>query len=234
MRVFSSGPHPRFIALRQPRLVRRPNPAPARPVPASQAPLVGGILLGAALFFGVAVFLALPRLTMMGQEPDASSMSTPMATPSPTPTEATPPAVDVAGEDLVALPRYPGSVRSDYEVAVDEHYRLTVVEYLAEGVIDDVRAFYHGVIAAHGWERADIGFAEGEWSYSLVDGSTLALIEIEEAGGLIEIDLQISEALIVATPAPVPSATDAPLPPPPPPAPPPLPPGDDDDDDDDD
>jgi hypothetical protein len=230
MRAFSSAPHTKFIPIRQSCRVPPVNRAPARPVRASLAALVGGILLGAAIFFGVAVFLAAPRLTMLGQEPDPTA--TVAATPSPSPTPAALPAVDVAGEELAALPRYPDSVRSDYEVALDEQYRLIVTEYLAEADIDEVRAFYHGVIAAYGWERADIGFSDGEWSYSLLDGSTLALIELEEAGGLIEIDLQISEALIVATPTPAPAATAAPpLPPPPPP---PLPPGDDDDDDDDD
>jgi hypothetical protein len=227
MRAFSSGPHTEFIAIRQACGVPPVNRAPVRPVRAGLVSLIGGILLGAALFFAVAVFLAAPRIIMLGQEPDPAP--TVAATPSPSPTAAALPAVEVAGEDLAALPRYPDSVRSDYEVALDEQYRLIVAEYLAEADIEEVRAFYHGVIAAHGWERADIGFSEGEWSYSLVDGSTLALIEIEEAGGLIEIDLQLSEALVVATPTPPPSATAAPLPPPPPP---PLPPGDDDDDDD--
>jgi hypothetical protein len=227
MRGFSSAPHTRFIAIRQSCAVPPMSRARVRPVRARVVSLVGGILLGAALFFAVGVFLAAPRLTMLGQEPDPSP--TLAATPSPSPTVAALPAVDVAGEDLAALPRYPDSVRSDYQVAVDERYRLIVTEYLAEADIEEVRAFYHGVIAAYGWERADIGFSDGEWSYSLVDGSTLALIEVEEAGGLIEIDLQISEALIVATPTPAPAATAAPPDSPPPP--PPLPPGDDDDDD---
>ncbi len=133
---------------------------------------------------------------------------------------------DVAGEDLATLPRYPASVRSDYQVAVEERYRLIVTEYLAAARADEVQAFYRGVIAAHGWERADIGFTDGEWSYSLVDGETLALIEIEEADGLVEIDLQISEPIAAPNnPAAVPTIA-------PPPAPPPPPPGDDDDDDD--
>jgi hypothetical protein len=229
MRAFSSGPHTTFIANRQYGPVQPVNRAPTRPVRAGLVILIGGILLGAALFFAVAVLIAAPRFLMLGQEPAASATPAPTPSPSPTATARLPDA-DVTGEDLIALPRYPDSVRSDYEVALDEQYRLTVTEYLAEGEIDEVRAFYHGVIAAYGWERADIGFSDGEWSYSLVDGSTLALIEIEEAGGLIEIDLQISEALVVATPTPAAFATAAPLQPPPPP---PLPPGDDDDDDDD-
>ena len=188
------------------------------------ATLVGIILLCAALFVGLAVYLASPRLTILGQEPAATPTESP--TPSPTAT-ARIPAADVAGEDLATLPRYPGSVRTDYEIAVDDQYRLIVIEYVAAAEFDDVRMFYQGVIAAQGWERADIGFTNGEWSWALVDGTVLALIEIEEANGLIEIDLQMSEPLAVPTPAP----TEAPAAPPPPPPPPSPPPGDDDDDD---
>lgn len=215
MRAFSSGPHFTFIATAQHGRVPSANRARANLVP-----VVGSILLCAALLVGVAAFLASPRLTILGQEPIA--MPTQSPTPSPT-ASARLPSADVAGEDLATLPRYPGSIRSDYEVAVDEAYRLIVTEYLADAGIDEIRAFYQGVIAAHGWERADIGFSNGEWSYALVDGSLLALIEIEEANGLVEIDLQMSEPLAVSTPTP----TEEPAPPAPPP---PSPPGDDDDD----
>jgi hypothetical protein len=180
----------------------------------------GGILLCGVLLGGLVALLAGLRLPTLGvgESPPATLSPTPSATAS-----AQLPAADVAGEDLLALPRFPGSVRTDYEVALDERYRLIVTEYLAEADIDRVLAFYQGVIATQGWERADIGFVDGEWSYALVDGETLALIEIEEAGGLIEIDLQISEPVAVPTEPAAPAPTDAPPPPPPPP-------GDDDDD----
>jgi hypothetical protein len=217
MRAFSSGPHTTFTATPQRWGVQSANRART-----NLATLAGVALLCAALLVGVAAFFTLPRLTMLGQEPTATPTESP--TPSPTAT-ANLPAADAAGEDLSALPRYPGSVRSDYEIALDEQYRLIVTEYLAAADFGEVRTFYQGVIAAQGWERADIGFSNGEWSWALVDGTVLALIEIEEANGLIEIDLQMSEPLAVPTPAP----TEAPAaPPPPPPTPPP---GDDDDDD---
>lgn len=184
--------------------------------PATIALTVGGILLCGLLLGGIVVLAADLMSPNVGVEPS------PRLTSSPSPTDtAQLPAEDIAGEDLAALPRFPGSVRTDYEVALDERYRLIVTEYLALADIEEVIAYYQGVIATQGWERADIGFADGEWSYALVDGPTLALIEIEEADGLIEIDLQISEP--IAAPAEGP----APAPPPPPP---PLPPGDDDDD----
>ena len=187
---------------------------------ASLALLVAAVLLG-----GFLLGSTLPELADRTR-----------ATPSPTAVAASPgatarPTADVAGEDLARLPRYPGSVRSEFAITVDERYRLTAVEFLADESLDAVRAFYQGVIAQHGWQRADIGYSAGEWTYVLVDGSTEALIEIEELGGLVEIDLQVSEPIASQTPTPEP-AQPAPTPTIAPVAPPPPPPGDDDDDDD--
>lgn len=115
--------------------------------------LIGGALVGSVV-------------TAMAQ-PDATPA--PTATPGPTASEAGIPSSDVTGEDLERLPRYPGSVRSEYEVSLDDRYRLTAVEYFADATIDEVRQFYQGVIDDHGWERADIQYSGGEWTYVLVD-----------------------------------------------------------------
>jgi hypothetical protein len=179
--------------------------------------MVGGVLLGSAV----------------------TAMVAPTPTPMPTPTPAVPPSAaaiptdDVAGEDLERLPRYPGSVRTEYELSIDDRYRLTAVEYFADATIDEVRLFYQGVIDEHGWERADIQYSGGEWTYVLVDGSVEALVEIEVTRGHVEIDLQVSAPIAPpsGTPSPTPEPTRAPQATPPP-APPP--PSDDDDDDDDD
>ena len=180
--------------------------------------MVGGVLLGSAV------------TAMVAPTP------TPTPTPAATPSDAAIPTDDVAGEDLERLPRYPGSVRTEYEVSIDDRYRLTAVEYFADATIDEVRLFYQGVIEEHGWERADIQYSGGEWTYVLVDGSVEALIEIEVTRGNVEIDLQVSAP--IASPSPSPSESPSPTPEPtrpPPAAPPPAPPpGDDDDDDDDD
>jgi len=204
---------------------------------ANLAILVTAVLACGVVLGGVAASLRTP-----GPTPGpAVASSTPAVRPSPSLTVA-----DVAGEDLARLPRYPRSVRSGYEIVREDRFRLTAAEYQVNAAVDDVRTFYQGVIVEHSWERADISFDHGEWSYVLVDGSTEALIEIEELGGLVEIDLQISEPIEpMAPPAPaqpdptpaptaVPIATPPPAPPPPAPPPPAPPPGDDDDDDGDD
>lgn len=182
--------------------------------------MVGGVLLGSVV----------------------TAMVPPAATPSPTPiptvapSESGMPVADVAGEDLERLPRYPGSVRTEHEVSIDDRYRLTAVEYFADASIDEVRLYYQGVIDEHGWERADIQYSGGEWTYVLVDGRVEALIEIEVTRGYVEIDLQVSEPIASASPSPTetPSPTSEPTRPPPPPPAAPSPSDDDDDGDDDD
>lgn len=172
------------------------------------AVLVGGVILGSAMAaFGPG---------------DATPTPTPTPFPSTVPTDDLP-AADVAGEDLARLTRYPGSVRTEYEISVDDRYRLTAVEYLADARIEDVRSFYQGVVDEQRWEVADINYAAGEWTYVLVEGRTEALVELEEWNGLIEIDLQISEPIPTPSPEPTPSQQPATRPP--------SPTNDDDDDD---
>ena len=176
------------------------------------AVLVGGVALGSAL-------------TAFGQDVAPPTSSSP--TPLPTATSARLPDADVEGEDLVRLPRFPASVRTEYEIGRDDRFRLTAVEYLADASIEEVRAFYQEVMDDHGWDRADVNYAAGEWTYVLVDGRVEALVELEEWNGLIEIDLQTSEPISRDTPDPSPAPTAAP-----PARPAPPPPGDDGGDDD--
>jgi hypothetical protein len=185
------------------------------------------LLIVSVLLVGIVLGGALPELG--GAAP--SMTPAPRVTPSPPATGL--PTSDVPGEDLARLPRYPGSVRSEHEISADDRHRLTATEFMADATIDDVRAFYQGVIVEHGWERADIDYSGGSWTYVLVDGATEALIEIEITNGLVEIDLQVSEPIERPTPTAAPTPTPVVAPPPPQPAPP-APGGDDDDDGDDD
>lgn len=224
MREFSCRAHPTLIGS-----AHHTGVQPIRIPRANLAILVAAVLACGVVLGGVAASLSDREPTPTPTPVVASSI--PSALPS-----SSMPAADVSGEDLERLPRYPGSVRSGYQIVREDLFRLTASEYFVDATVEDVRTFYQGIIVEHGWERADINFDHGEWSYVLVDGSTEALIEIEEFAGLIEIDLQISEPIASPTPAapdPTPVPTPAPVAPPPPPQPPP-PPGDDDDDDDED
>ena len=222
MRAFSPSAHPALIGRAQNARMTAVNPSRGASALLLVAVLMGGVVLGGA-------WAALGRVT-------ATPSPTASPTAEPSPSLAALPAADVDGEDLERLPRYPGSVRTDYEVSVDDRYRLTALEYLADAEIEDVRSFYQYVMHDHGWERADVNYAGGEWTYVLVDGRTEALIEIEIWNGLVEIDLQVSEPIEAPGPSPSPSSpSPSPSPSAPPPAPPaPPPPTDDDDDDDDD
>jgi len=191
---------------------------PGRISRATLALLLTAVLIGGAVLGGV-LTSALSR-----EQPSPTAAPVPSVEPS----GAALPGSDVDGADFERLPRYPDSVRTEFAVSRDDRFRLTAVEYLANAELDDVRRFYQQVIAEQDWQRADITYAAGEWTYLLVDGGTEALIEIEVSRGFVEIDLQVS--VPVATPAtpeptPVPAAT---------PVPPPATPPDDDDGDDDD
>lgn len=209
MRAFSSHPHPPLMPMQD---HWRMSPSTVSRVAMALllvAVLVGGVILGSAMAaFGPG---------------GATSTASPTPFPSTVP-NAELPAADVEGEELASLPRYPGSVRTEYEISIDDRYRLTAVEYVADASIEMVRTFYQGAMDEHGWERADITYAAGEWTYVLVDGRTEALVELEEWNGLVEIDLQISEP--IPTPSPDPSPTSQPATRPPSPT-------DEDDDDDD-
>ena len=198
---------------------------------------MGGIRLSRAALALVIIVVLIGGVVL-------GSVVTAVATPSPTlaptpsarvsPDSSGLPTADVPGDDLERLPRYPGSVRTEYEISVDDRFRLVATEYLADASLDDVRAFYQGVIEDHGWQRADINYSGDEWTYVLVDGITEALVEIEVTRGFVEVDLQISTAIASPSPEPTPSPTTAPTAPPPPPPAPPAPTDDDGGDDDDD
>ncbi len=150
------------------------------------------LLLVAVLVLGVILGSAIAAFGRGGTAPTASPTPTPLPSSAP---NAELPGADAEGHELARLPRYPDSIRTEYEISIDDRYRLTAVEYLADASIEEVRAYYQRVMDQHGWERADITYAAGEWTYVLVDGSTEALVELEQWNGLIEIDLQISEPI---------------------------------------
>ena len=195
---------------------------PIRLSRAAVALLIGGGLVGGVLL-GSAVTAFVP--------PGAPASASPTP-PQPTASAASLPVADVSGEDLARLPRYPGSVRTEFALTRDDVFRLTAVEYFADDALDAVRTFYQTVISEHGWQRADITYSGGEWTYLLVDGRTDALIELEVTRGFVEIDIQVSEPIGSPDPEPAPM-TPRPNQPAATPPPAPAPPDDDDDGEDD-
>ena len=182
---------------------------------AAVAALVAALAIAGGAAAGV---LLADRLPDRGPDP---------ASPSPAPSEEMPPAADVRGRDLADLPRYPGSVRTDYLRERQGSTQVTAIVYTAAGAdLDDVRAFYRRVFRERDWELIELDFSGGEWIFLVESKARVALVEIEDHRQQVIVEIELERPIPARTP---PSAA---TPRPQPPAPAPPPPGDDDDDDD--
>jgi len=103
------------------------------------------------------------------------------------------PAMDVPGEDIADLPRYPGAVRVEYRQSTAEQLLLTEVEYVVAAPLDTVRDFYRDLFYVQGWSVADLGFYQGEWTFFVIMDEREAHIEVEARGELVEVELELSE-----------------------------------------
>jgi hypothetical protein len=115
--------------------------------------------------------------------------------PSTLPEGAKLPTIDVTGADIEGLPRYPGSVRVEYQRLIVGDFLETEVEYVLPGELDSVHEFYRQVFADEGWVVADIGIYQGEWTFFVVSGEREARVELEARQSLIEIEIELSEPL---------------------------------------
>lgn len=106
------------------------------------------------------------------------------------------PAEDVWGKDMPDLPRYPGSVRVEYEREEQDRLVFTRVRYLSHARLDVIRGYYRGVFRAQRWEVANVEFSEGEWTFLVIHGEREANIKIEPHGrDVTRIDIILSEPL---------------------------------------
>ena len=122
--------------------------------------------------------------------------------PSNTKPKTSLPAEDVPGRDVPELPRYPNSVRVEYERKEQDLLVFTRVRYLSHARVDVIRGYYRGVFRAEGWKVANVEFSEGEWNFLVVHGEREATIEIEPHGrDATRIDIVLSEPLPKKEPA---------------------------------
>jgi hypothetical protein len=105
---------------------------------------------------------------------------------------ATLPQDDVPGTETPGLPRYPGSVRVDFDRWGTAGVVGTDVDYLTTDPLARVQRFYRGAFVRHGWAVADVMFVRGEWSFLLVRGETEATVEVARRGALVEVDIERS------------------------------------------
>jgi hypothetical protein len=182
---------------------------------AALAALVAVLAIAGGAAAGVLLVDRLP-----GPTPDASSSS-------PAPTDE-PVAADVRGSDLADLPRFPGSVRTDFRRERQGSTEVSAIVYSsADAELDDVRAFYRRIFRERAWELIELDFSNGEWIFLVERKGRVALVEIEDHRRRIIIEIELERPIAARAP----SSTATPRPQAPAPAPPP--PGDDDDDDDD-
>jgi hypothetical protein len=121
----------------------------------------------------------------------------------PDTTAASLPAEDVPGKDIPDLPRYPGSVRIEYEHEDQEVLRFTRVRYLSQARVDVIRGFYRGVFRAEGWKVVNVEFTEDRWTFLVLHGEREANVRIEPYGrGATSVALEFSETRPEKEPAP--------------------------------
>ena len=113
------------------------------------------------------------------------------------------PAEDVPGAEISRLPRYPGSVRVEYERGEREGLKVVRARYLTRDGLDTVRGFYRGVFRAEGWKVANVEFSEDRWTFLVVRSEREANIRIERDGhGITRVDMEFSEPLPEKEPDP--------------------------------
>ncbi len=105
------------------------------------------------------------------------------------------PTIDVTGADIEGLPRYPGSVRVEYQNLIVGEFLETEVEYVVAAELGPVHDFYREVFQDEGWVVADIGIYQGEWTFFIVSGEREANVELEARQSLVEIEIELSEPL---------------------------------------
>jgi hypothetical protein len=113
------------------------------------------------------------------------------------------PAEDVTGKDIPSLPRYPDSVRVEYERKEHDLLVFTQVRYLSHAKVDVIRGFYRGYFRSNNWTVANVEFSEGEWAFLVVYGDREAQVRIEpHTRGITRVDVVLSEPLPEKKPSP--------------------------------
>jgi hypothetical protein len=113
------------------------------------------------------------------------------------------PAEDVPGKDIPDLPRYPSSVRVEYERREQDRLVFTRARYLSRAKLDVIRGFYRGVFRSKNLTVANAEFSEDRWTFLVIDGEREAEVRIEpHSRGVTNVDIVLSELLPEKEPAP--------------------------------
>jgi hypothetical protein len=146
-------------------------------------------LILALVGFGLGWFLSGRQIASL----KAGSGSPPVVTTTDTRPSTTLPETEVPGKDFSDLPRYPGSVRVEYQRQASAGLALVDTEYIVPAKLDDVRGFYRDVFRSEEWAVAGSDISEDEWDFFVTKEEREAVIEIESRGELDEIEIEVSE-----------------------------------------
>jgi hypothetical protein len=122
------------------------------------------------------------------------SLGLPNIPPEIPPVDAVPAAAE-SGEDVPHLPRYPGAVRVKYENHLFKDARVWEVGYYAEGRVQEAGSFYRQSLNENGWAFEGSHFHAGELALRARRDDLEMLVEIGQAGELIEIEMELYEPL---------------------------------------
>jgi hypothetical protein len=135
--------------------------------------------------------------------PEKTTRISERITPSNTKPAPSLPAEDVPGKDIPDLPRYPSSVRVEYERKEQDRLVFTRVRYLSHAKLDVIRGFYRGIFRSKTWSVANVDFSEGEWTFLVVHGEREVQVRIEpHSRDVTRVDIVLSKPLPEKKPAP--------------------------------
>jgi hypothetical protein len=153
--------------------------------------LVAGasVLLAAVALVGVGLFAG----WLLFSGPTGGAAGTTAEETAPPATQLAVPGSDVRGADVAGLPRYPGSVRAEYERVEVGNLVSTEAEYVTTEDAEAVQEFYREVFESGGWAEADVGVMQGEVFYFVTRDEQEAVVEVEPRAGFVEVEIELSE-----------------------------------------
>ena len=151
--------------------------------------LTGLMLLAAGVIIG--------RLSLDIQ-PRATASVVPSLVAVPT-ADLSVPDMDVPGEEIPGLPRFPGMRRVEYRQVILGDLLETEAEYVMEGPLEPIHDFYRQVFDEEGWSVADLQIFQGEWTFFVIQNGREALVELESRGPLVEVEIELNEPLPVGS-----------------------------------
>jgi hypothetical protein len=98
---------------------------------------------------------------------------------------------DVPGVEIGGLPRYPGSVRSEFRETTWSGATVAEAEYRTQDPVAAVLRHYRTAFHAAGWTLDGQTYEMGEHVYAVTLGDQRATVEIERLGSDVEVEIEL-------------------------------------------